>query len=33
MIEHAPDLYRVLQEYYRQDPAGRVLRNNCTGDS
>jgi len=31
MIEHAPDLYRVLQEYYRQDPAERVARNNCTG--
>ena len=29
MIEHAPDLYRVLQEYYRQDPAKRVL---CDGD-
>lgn len=29
MIAHAPDLYRVLQEYYRQDPAGRVTRNNC----
>ena len=22
--EHAPDLYRVLSAYYRQDPAGRV---------
>jgi len=31
MIEHAPDLYRVLQEYYCQDPAERVARNNCTG--
>jgi MtfA peptidase len=29
MIEHAPDLYRVLQEYYRQDPAKREL---CHGD-
>lgn len=26
MIEQAPDLYRVLQEYYRQDPYGRVAR-------
>lgn len=30
MIEHAPDLYRVLKEYYRQDPAERVYRNTCT---
>jgi MtfA peptidase len=29
MIVHAPGLYRVLQEYYRQDPAKRVL---CNGD-
>ena len=27
--EHAPDLYRVLKEYYRQDPAVRVGRNTC----
>ena len=33
MIEQAPDLYRVLQEYYRQDPSERVSRNNCTGES
>ena len=33
MIEHAPDLYRVLQEYYQQDPSERVSRNNCTGES
>ncbi len=25
----APDLYRVLQEYYRQDPAARVDQNTC----
>lgn len=31
MKDHAPDLYRVLQEYYRQDPAARVHRNTCTG--
>lgn len=30
MIKHAPDLYRVLQEYYCQDPAKRVGRSNCT---
>jgi MtfA peptidase len=30
MKEQAPDLYRVLREYYRQDPAGRVGRNTCT---
>jgi Mlc titration factor MtfA (ptsG expression regulator) len=29
MIKHAPDLYRVLKEYYRQDPAQRVGRNYC----
>jgi Mlc titration factor MtfA (ptsG expression regulator) len=29
MIEQAPDLYRVLQEYYRQDPSERVIRKNC----
>ncbi len=27
MIKHAPDLYRVLSEYYRQDPAQRSGRN------
>jgi len=27
--EHSPDLYRVLKEYYRQDPAERVGRNTC----
>lgn len=32
MIKHAPDLYRVLKEYYRQDPAERVSRNNCAGE-
>ena len=26
MIKHAPDLYRVLKAYYRQDTAGRVAR-------
>jgi Mlc titration factor MtfA (ptsG expression regulator) len=33
MIKHAPDLYRVLQEYYLQDPSERVSRNNCTEES
>lgn len=28
MIEHAPELYRVLKEYYRQDPFGRISRKN-----
>jgi len=32
MMAHAPELYRVLQEYYRQDPAERVSRNTCTGE-
>jgi hypothetical protein len=31
MAAHAPDLYRVLQEYYRQDPAKRVPRHTGTG--
>jgi Mlc titration factor MtfA (ptsG expression regulator) len=26
MIKHAPDLYRVLKNYYRQDPVGRFAR-------
>jgi hypothetical protein len=30
MTKHAPDLYRVLKEYYRQDPARRMGRNNCS---
>jgi Mlc titration factor MtfA (ptsG expression regulator) len=30
MMKHSPDLYRVLKEYYRQDPAKRVGRNNST---
>jgi len=27
--EHSLDLYRVLKEYYRQDPAERVGRKAC----
>lgn len=30
--ENAPDLYRVLKEYYRQDPGERVGRNTCAAD-
>jgi hypothetical protein len=30
MKRQAPDLYRVLKEYYRQDPAERVGRSTCT---
>jgi Mlc titration factor MtfA (ptsG expression regulator) len=29
MIKHAPDLYRVLKEYYRQDPSLRLGQNSC----
>mgnify|MGYP001458129504 CR=1 FL=1 len=32
LAEQAPDLYRVLREYYRQDPLGRMGRNTCTGE-
>ena len=32
MIKHAPDLYRVLKEYYNQNPSERVAWNNCTGE-
>ena len=28
LLEHSPDLYKVLGDYYRQDPANRVDRNN-----
>jgi Mlc titration factor MtfA (ptsG expression regulator) len=33
MIKSAPDLYRVLKEYYRQDPASRLGQNNCTEEN
>jgi Mlc titration factor MtfA (ptsG expression regulator) len=33
MIAQAPDLYRVLSEYYRQNPAERVTRRECTEGS
>ncbi len=33
MVKHAPDLYRVLKEYYCQDPYGRMSRNNCAEES
>jgi Mlc titration factor MtfA (ptsG expression regulator) len=29
MMDHAPDLYRVLREYYQQDPVQRIGRNSC----
>ena len=29
MIKQTPDLYRVLQEYYRQDPVKRRGQDNC----
>ena len=32
MIQHAPDLYRVLKEYYRQDPVVRLGRNTCPAE-
>ncbi len=32
MINQAPDLYRVLQEYYRQNPAERMGRKNSMED-
>ncbi len=28
MIQNSPDLYRVLKDYYRQDPARRATRSN-----
>ena len=31
MVQHAPDLYRVLKEYYHQDPFERVSRDFCSG--
>lgn len=33
MVKHAPDLYRVLKEYYCQDPYERMSRNNCAEES
>jgi hypothetical protein len=30
MKEHASDPYCVLNEYHRQDPAGRVGKMTCT---
>lgn len=33
MIKHAPELYRVLKEYYRQDPVSRLGQNNCPVES
>jgi len=33
MIAQTPDLYRVLQEYYRQNPSERVTRKSCVEDT
>ena len=30
MTKNSPDLYRVLKEYYRQDPVARLGQNHCT---
>jgi MtfA peptidase len=32
MVKQAPELYRVLKEYYRQDPVSRLERNTCAGE-
>ncbi len=32
MVKHTPDLYRVLKEYYRQDPFARTARNYCSNE-
>lgn len=29
LIKHSPELYRVLKEYYRQDPVSRLKRADC----
>ena len=33
MIKHAPELYRVLREYYRQDPVLRLGQDHCAVES
>jgi len=33
MIKQAPDLYRVLKEYYRQDPVERIYKKRCPKES
>jgi Mlc titration factor MtfA (ptsG expression regulator) len=33
MIAQTPDLYRVLREYYRQNPSERVTRKDCIEES
>ena len=33
MVKRAPELYRVLKEYYRQDPVLRLGQNNCSVES
>jgi len=32
MTRHAPELYRVLKEYYRQDPVSRLGQQNCAAE-
>ena len=33
LVQQAPELYRVLKAYYRQDPLSRLDRNTCAGES
>lgn len=33
MVQQAPELYRVLKAYYRQDPLSRLDRNACAGEN
>lgn len=33
LIKYAPQLYRVLKEYYRQDPASRLKQDNCFAEN
>lgn len=33
MVKHAPELYRVLNEYYRQDPSLRLGQNQCSTEN
>ena len=32
MMGNAPDLYRVLREYYRQDPYNRISQRHCDNE-
>lgn len=33
LIKHSPELYRVLKEYYRQDPVSRLKQADCPGEN